>query len=419
MATDLLQFLLAMVATLIYAVLAVRAAGGLGGMLDTLVERYGRERASEVLSLAPPVGGGEGGLGEVLLPFLVLIGLQWLFQVNSDGTGYLAQRTMACRSDPEAERAGFIFTWAQIFFRSMLWLPIGVALLVVYPYEPGIVLSGAAGEEFTAGREILFATGIQDLLPPGIRGLMLTGLLAALASTIDTHLNWGASYWSNDLYKGILNERILKREPGKRELVVVARLSNLVILGIGLAIMANLGSIQNAWHVSLLFGAGMGSVLVLRWMWERINLWSEVAAIAASLVVAPALLLWVEPEWLKLSLMAALSTGAMLVVTWLTPPVEPRVLGAFYERVRPPGLWRQTARRTGDDPERPGRAFRRGAYLVVTTAATIYLLLIGATKLLLPGPGESPLVAWGFVAAAAATVALWWRPLRRPESERV
>ncbi len=114
----------------------------------------------------------------------MLIGLQWFFQMNSDGTGYLAQRTMACKTDRDARIAGFIFTWAQILFRSLFWLPIGIALLVIYPFNP----ADAVGEAFVSSREILFATGIRDLLPVGIRGLMLTGLLAALASTIDTHL---------------------------------------------------------------------------------------------------------------------------------------------------------------------------------------------------------------------------------------
>ena len=403
--TDITQFALAMVATLVYAVVAVGKAGGLRPMLSSLGELYGRDRAGEMLSLSP-------GAGEALMPFLVIIGLQWFFQVNSDGTGYLAQRTMACRSDRDAELAGFVFTWAQIFLRSLLWLPICVALLVIYPFEP----AAAHGEAFTAGREALFATGIRDLLPIGIRGLMLTGLLAALASTIDTHLNWGAGYWSNDLYKGILNQRLLKREPGPRELVLVARLSNLLILGVALVIMARLGSIQTAWHLSLLLGAGMGSVLVLRWFWERINLWSEAAAIAASLVMAPVLLLTVEQEWLKLTLMSTVSTGAVLVVTWLTPATESGVLEAFYRKVRPPGLWRRTARRIGEEAAAPGRRFRRGAFLLFATALTVYLLLIGAVKVLLPAPGEAGWLGWLALVAGAASSALWWREFRNRQA---
>ena len=162
--------------------------------------------------------------------------------MNSDGTGYLAQRSMACTTDRDARIAGVIFAWVQIFARSLLWLAIGVGLLVIYPFA----IESVAGDQFAASREITFVTGIQDLLPIGIRGLMLTALLAALASTIDTHLNWGASYWSNDIYKRLVCQEWLKRDAKNSELVIVARLSNILILIIALTIMANLGFIQKA-----------------------------------------------------------------------------------------------------------------------------------------------------------------------------
>jgi len=38
-------------------------------------------------------------------------------------------------------------------------------------------------------------------LPPSLRGLMLAGFAAAYMSTIGTHLNLGASYMINDIYK--------------------------------------------------------------------------------------------------------------------------------------------------------------------------------------------------------------------------
>ena len=397
-ATDIVQFSIAMVATLIYAVVAVGEAGGLGSMLDKLVDLYGAARASEMLSFSP-----RGW--EALAPFAVIIGLQWFFQASSDGTGYLAQRTMACRTDRDAKMAAFVFTWAQVLFRSLLWLPIGVALLIIYPFD----LASAGSETFVAQRELLFATGINDLLPVGFRGLMLTGLLAALASTIDTHLNWGASYWSNDIYKRLVCQAWLKRSPAPRELVVIARLSNILILGIALAIMTQLGSIQTAWHISLLFGAGIGSVLVLRWVWERINLYSELAAIASSLIIAPILLFFVEDEWLKLLLMSTLSTAVVLIVTWLTPATKESVLNEFFKRVNPPGLWRKTAIRVGADPNKPARDFRQGAYLVFTIGITIFLLLIGFGKLLLPYPGTSGLTAWVYITLGLVSIFPWWR----------
>jgi solute:Na+ symporter, SSS family len=410
--TDVAQFCLAMIGTLIYAWVVISAVGGFGGLSERIVELYGAEQANRMLSFAPP-----DTAGQILLPFLIIIGLQWFFQMNSDGTGYLAQRSMACRTDRDARVAGVVFTWAQIFFRSLLWLAIAVGLLVLYPFTPAEM----GTEEFTASREILFVVGIDDLLPPGLRGLMLVGLLAALASTIDTHLNWGASYWSNDVYDRLISQHWLKREPKGRELVIVARLSNLLILAIALVIMANLGSIQTAWFISLLFGAGMGSVLILRWVWERINLWSELTAMAMSLLTAPLLLVYLgtdaETEWLRLGIMALVTTAAAVAVTFITPATSDPVLLSFYERVQPFGLWQRTARLAGDRPRAPLIALGHRLWAVLLTALSLFLLLVGTGRLLISTPQTSPLWTWLFLLGGLALIPLWWRELVREELE--
>ncbi len=245
---------------------------------------------------------------------------------------------------------------------------------------------------------------------------MLTGLLAALASTVDTHLNWGASYWANDLYRRLVSQRWLRREPGRRELVVVARLSNVVILAIALVVMANLGSIQEAWFLSLLFGAGMGSVLVLRWVWERINLWSELAAMATSLVVAPILLSHTELEWLRLAVMAGASTTAAVAAAFLAPTTSAATLGEFYRRVRPAGFWTRTAAAAGERPASPVRALGRALRATALAGGSLFLGLLGLGKLVVQGPGHGP---WSWIlviaalAGAAALVPIWWPELRR------
>ena len=381
--TDLMQFVLGMVGTLVYAFIIVDHVGGLGTMAEKVATIYGSGTADKLLSFGPPGG-------EMLMPFLIIIGIQWFFQMNSDGTGYLAQRTMACATDKDARIAALVFTWMQVLVRSLIWLVIGVGLLVIYPFTP----EAASGDQFVAARELLFVTGIDDLLPIGIRGLMLTGLLAALASTIDTHLNWGASYWSNDVYNRLICNHWLKREPKNRELVLVARLSSVIILIIALIIMANLGSIQTTWFISLLFGAGMGSVLVMRWLWERINLHSELAAMAISLVLAPILLVatnagWIrDEEWIRLSLMALFSTVAAVTVTYFTPRTDVKVLKAFYKRVNPVGFWRKTAALVDGDPRKPLNDFIREAKTTLLTALSLFLMLIGAGKLLIRPPTE-------------------------------
>src|SRR5690606_23132483 len=245
--TDIAQLVIALLATAFYAVVVVDRAGGLGALPARLAELYGAAGASELLAFTPSRARDVGAV------VLGTIAIQWIAQMNADGTGYLAQRTMACRSDRDARHAAIVFVVTQILLRSLLWIPIAIGLLVLIP-----IGGEATGTALVARREATFVEGIARWLPPGVQGLMLIGMLAALASTVDTHLNWGASYWTNDLYRRLVCGAWLRREPTQRALVWVARLSNLVTIGLSFAVLLRLGSIQTAWKVTLLLGAGMG-----------------------------------------------------------------------------------------------------------------------------------------------------------------
>ena len=393
-ATDIAQFSLALGGTAVYAVVLAQKAGGVGALSEKASAMYGSATAASLLSFTPPSG-------DAVLPFVVIIGLQWLFQINADGTGYLAQRSMACRSDADARTAGIVFAWLQILGRSLVWMVIAVALIVLYPIE-GFPADAAEREGF-------FIVGLDDHLGPGLRGIMLTALLAALASTIDTHLNWGASYWSNDLYGRLWCRWWRRRDPDPRALVRVARGSTVLLVALALVVMANLGSIQEAWQTSLLFGAGLGAVLVLRWLWERINVSAELAAIGVSLVVAPVLLASPLDEWARLAVMAASATAATVGAALLLPQTSTATLDRFYRRVRPMGWWPETAFRAGEAPREP---LIRGAVALgkaLACASALFLALIGSGHLLLAPAGATTWPAWLALAAALALTPVWTR----------
>ncbi len=419
--TDIAQFALAIIGTIGLAWVVAAEAGGLWSIPRRLSEMYGAEAARAMLSWAPAGGAAEAALA----PLVIVVVLQWLFQMNSDGTGYLAQRAMACRNAAEARIAGVTFAWLQILLRTLPWLVIAAGLLLVYPVEG---LLGDPG--LAADREATFVFAVRDLLPIGLYGIMLTALLAALASTLDSHLNWGASYFTNDLYKRILCERLIEREPKRRELVLVARLSNILIVLLALAILPLVESIQAAWHITLTLGAGVGLVLALRWVWERINLWSELAAIGASLVVAP-VLLWLSqwaggveaPEELsplaragwtlgssseaQLLAVAVISTTVVLATALLTAPTRPDRLDAFYTRVRPMGFWRATAARI-DPGRRPGDELARALGVMILCAASLYLCLYGCGRLLLPPVDGARWPAAAALLAGVGLIPVWW-----------
>ena len=61
--------------------------------------------------------------------------------------------------------------------------------------------------------------------------------------------------------------------------------SVLVLIAGGVAAWIMRGkSIDSIWNILLALGAGTGAVFMLRWFWWRINAWTEISAMLASLV---------------------------------------------------------------------------------------------------------------------------------------
>ncbi len=400
-ATDVGQLAVMMLATAIFTGLAVSEAGGPAAILETIrgyAERglLGGLGAEEVYALTPAAP--SAGLGLV-----AVFALQWLLQRNADGTGYLAQRAMACRSDADARRASVLFAFVQILLRSLLWVPLGLALLALY--EPSAGLEAA---ERVREREASFVLGVRDLMPAGLRGLMLTAMLAALASTLDTHLNWGSSYLANDLYDRLWCRAWRGRSADPRTQVWVARAGNWVIVGVAVLVMTRLQSVQAAWKATLVLGAGVGAVTVLRWIWWRITAWGELAALGVSFAFAPVALASLESEALQMLGAAGLATAAAGAVSWLGPPTDPERLRRFVEQVRPYGWWGPYG--SADGPRRLARALGRTA----AAAVTLFGALVGGLWLCVPGPGAPP--AW--VAAAMLLLGGLALPLWLPSQAR-
>jgi len=241
-----------------------------------------------------------------------------------------------------------------------------------------------------------------DVLPNGLRGLLLAAMLAAFMSTIDTQLNWGASYLTHDLYARFVNP-----EASELTRVRVARLCVVLLAFLGAAATLGMDSIADAWKLLASIGAGTGLILLLRWLWWRINAWSEISVMLASLVGAN-LIEVVSDIAFPFSLVAvvAVSLPIAFAVTFLTSPEHPAVLRAFYERVRPAGAWGPVTRALGIAP----RPLGWRPWLDVAAATLgIYAAIAGTGWLLFGQPGIG-LAAWGvaslllrFAVRAAAT----------------
>jgi SSS family solute:Na+ symporter len=141
----------------------------------------------------------------------------------------------------------------------------------------------------------------------------------------------------------------------------------------------------------------------------------------ASLITGPLLLYFMgtdpDTEWLRLSIMALVTTGVAIGITYVTPSTREEVLLAFYERVQPFGWWSTTARTAGDRPDAPLESLKRRGWAIFYTAASLFLLLLGVGRLMIMPPGASLLWTWVYVILGLALVPLWWRALVQEDLE--
>jgi Na+/proline symporter len=373
--TDVVQFVLAISGSLLLAWLAVMHTGGLGPLLGEVSAVLGSERAREVLAVIPAER-------EAFWAFVIYVAIKSWASGNTEGSGYVAQRLLATRDEHHARLAALWFAVAHFALRPWPWILVGLVALVSYPD----LVDAEAG----------YVRVLLDHLPDGLRGLMVATLLAAFMSTVDTQLNWGASYLTHDVY-----QRFVAPDASERALVRVARLSVLVLAALGALATFAMPSIAGAWKFLASILAGTGLILLLRWLWWRINAWSEISVMVASLLGTNLLLLFADLEFpFSLAIVVAVAVPFSLAVTFLTAPETDETLQTFYRLVRPRGFWSPVARACGEPP-RPLRLRLIADILAATTG--VYGLLLGTGWLLLGHPlrGSLALIGGAILGAIA------------------
>lgn len=389
--TDFVQFGIAMAGSITLAFFAVDAVGGMDGLKAGLAIRFGS--ADAAIALLPP----SGAAWMPALTFFVYLGVQWWAAwypgAEPGGGGYVAQRIFSARTERDGVLATLWFNVAMYAVRPWPWVLVALASVVLYP---GL-------EDPATG----YIRTIVDLLPTPLRGLLLASFAAAYMSTISTQLNWGASYLVNDLYLRFLNPAASQRRQ-----IAVSRLATVLLFLLSALVTANLSSIEGAWKLLLAMGAGTGLVYILRWYWWRINAWTEISAMVASLVISLVLqggfgLDAADPlQFAHLMLLTVvLSTIVWLAVTFGTASVPEPTLIAFYRRVRPGGPgWRRVAIAAGYGPEPiSGGALNWTNWIAGVVA--VYATLFGVGRLLF-GETLSGLLFLALAVAAFAWIAV-------------
>ncbi|MBN1420801.1 MAG: Na+:solute symporter [Planctomycetes bacterium] len=396
-ATDVLQFALALTGAILVAVLGVREVGGLGALLAK-VREIDAGGAISTLSLYPRWDGA--------LAFLASMGGVWLLVnwwavyypgAEPGGGGFIAQRMLAARNERHALAGTLWFNIAHYAIRPWPWIIAGLVALALDPS-----LRNAGVEQGV--REGAYALLMRRVLPPGLLGLTLAGFAAAYMSTINSLLNLSASYLVNDVYRPFL-----RPDASSREYVWASRITVAIVLGVGAFVSWILAGAGQGWQLVMELTAGIGPVLLLRWYWWRVSAWSEIAALAGSCAsfwcvrtfLAPNVT-FMDRDAFQLLAVVGATTAIWLAVTFLMPPEPHDILDRFEAKVRPGGWWGPVLARAGRAAPRTGVAAKLVAW--GASVVLVYGLLFGVGELLL-GSALRGGVFLAVSALAGATVA--------------
>lgn len=327
---DAFQFSLAMIGCIALAWMVIESdqIGGIAALRDKIPAGS----LNFFPSFSPENTVNQVGIG--IGAFFAYAGVMWWSSwypgQEPGGGGYVAQRMMGTKSERDSVLATLLFQITHYIVRPWPWILVALAALVLYP------------ELGPDEKRLGYALAIRDFLPPGLKGLMLAAFLGAYMSTISTQLNWGASYLINDALIPLKDKKRSAGEWDKKQVLFLSRMATLMLMVLSAWASTQISSIKSVWEFIIECGAGLGMVLMLRWYWWRINVWSEISAtLTPFMVYALAKFVFdlTFPE--SFFLTVGITTLVWVLVTFLTPPEKPEVLKNFVARVKPAGYWKE------------------------------------------------------------------------------
>ena len=311
--TDALQAVLMIVGATAILIFGLAAVGG----WDALFDRLGPTQGELFRPASDDFLPWPGILGVVLLGF-------YYWTVNQ----YFVQRALAARSLDHGRKGAL--------FGGLLKLP-NVFLMVI----PGMI--GLALYPDLASPDRIFPTLAFELLPVGLRGLIVAALLAAIMSSLDSALNAAASLLTMDFV------RPLKPTISSHRLLVIGRLFTaalIVIAALYAPLIERFGSLFQYFQSTLAYLVPpIVAVYLGGLLWRRFTAAGAFAAIVVGLTVGVALFLaqqvtgfWVDAglppihfTYMAL-IMFGLSLAVMTLDSVLTPAPPDTVATATFQR---------------------------------------------------------------------------------------
>jgi solute:Na+ symporter, SSS family len=252
------------------------------------------------------------------------------------------QRVLSGRDQKQARRG-------SIFGAYLKLLPVFIFLV------PGMIAFALhqKGLLELSSSDAAFSALVSNLLPVGIRGIVIGGLIAALMSSLASLFNSSAILFTKDFYEK------LRPQSTEKHLVKVGRIATVVIVVLGILwipVMRGIGQVLYAYlqDVQSLLAPGIASVFLLGVFWKRATPAAGFAGLMTGFVLGMTRLasnvfesyldptgfmytVFLQPNWLHYSIyLFFLCIVVIVVVSFFTKPADrSKTVGLTYGSASP------------------------------------------------------------------------------------
>jgi len=362
--TDLIQLVVAIGISLAITFFGLQVAisefGSVGGFFEAIPNR---DEAFQLIDLSDPY-----------ILVLLLVGW-WILP----GNGLIVQRLISARSEWDATATLIWFSFLHFFLRAWPWFIIGALALV---YAPSL----ANGEQ-------AFPAMATQFLPAGGLGLMAVAFWSAYMSTLDSRLNWGASYVVNDCLGERLTGDTQKIQTAERVTVIALALSALLLTWTNIV-----ESIIGVYQYLMILQAGTAFTAMARWYWWRLSIRAEWVSFILSILLGNVLVLMIDLGNAQAFALAvainAIACGvaaALVSWFWQASLIEQQNARDFHAKTQVPGPgWSKFQTKPAGETK-PIRLLEIAAYWLLSTSFIYAIMSVLA----------------GLVAGSLLTVVIW------------
>jgi solute:Na+ symporter, SSS family len=204
---------------------------------------------------------------------------------------YITQRTLAAKSVRQGQ-------WGALFAG---FLKLSILFIMIYPGAFARVLYPFAGVDETnsvmvyamdgslMGLDSIYPSLLFDLLPTGILGLVLAGLIAAMMSSLDSGLNSVSTLITMDFYNKA------RKDTDNKKLMGIGRIITLIVMVIAVLWAPRIGNFPKLWdylqQTLAWFSPPVVALFVMGIFFKRTNEQGAMASVAVGLIITVLLIL--------------------------------------------------------------------------------------------------------------------------------